>query len=94
MLTLLFLGDLIKRAYWTCILSEDFYHLDLDLPRTGIDQLVRKSMGTRVTNTKLPCYVSERKAAPKELCEDSTSFSSIVLLRRPLPVCLTIEKIC
>jgi hypothetical protein len=32
-------GDLIKRAYWTCILSEDFYHLDLDLPRTGIDHL-------------------------------------------------------
>lgn len=32
-------GDLIKRAYWTCMLSEDFYHLDLDLPRTGIHQL-------------------------------------------------------
>ena len=32
-------GDLIKRAYWTCVLSEDFYHLDLDLPRTGIDLL-------------------------------------------------------
>ena len=32
-------GDLVKRAYWTCILSEDFYHLDLDLPRTGIDNL-------------------------------------------------------
>ena len=32
-------GDLVKRAYWTCMLSEDFYHLDLDLPRTGIDEL-------------------------------------------------------
>ena len=32
-------GDLVKRAYWTCMLSEDFYHLDLDLPRTGIDTL-------------------------------------------------------
>lgn len=32
-------GDLVKRAYWICILSEDFYHLDLDLPRTGIDNL-------------------------------------------------------
>ena len=32
-------GDLVKRAYWTCMLSEDFYHLDLDLPRTGIVQL-------------------------------------------------------
>jgi len=29
-------GDLIKRAYWICILNEDFYHLDLDLPCTGI----------------------------------------------------------
>ena len=32
-------GDLIKRAYWTCMLSEDFYHLDLDLPKTGIETL-------------------------------------------------------
>lgn len=32
-------GDLIKRAYWACMLSEDFYHLDLDLPRTGIESL-------------------------------------------------------
>lgn len=32
-------GDLTKRAYWTCVLSEDFYHLDLDLPRTGIDSM-------------------------------------------------------
>ncbi|KAI7673426.1 hypothetical protein KC319_g5056 [Hortaea werneckii] len=29
-------GDLIKRAYWTCILSEELYHLDLDMPQTGI----------------------------------------------------------
>lgn len=29
-------GDMIKRAYWACVLSEDFYHLDLDLPQTGI----------------------------------------------------------
>jgi hypothetical protein len=29
-------GDLTKRAFWSCVLSEDFYHLDLDLPRTGI----------------------------------------------------------
>lgn len=32
-------GDLIKRAYWTCVLSEDLYHLDLDLPQSGIQQL-------------------------------------------------------
>lgn len=29
-------GDMIKRAYWACVLSKDFYHLDLDLPQTGI----------------------------------------------------------
>lgn len=32
-------GDLIKRAYWTCVLSEDLYHLDLDLPQSGIQRL-------------------------------------------------------
>ncbi|KAK6438601.1 hypothetical protein LTR95_005190, partial [Oleoguttula sp. CCFEE 5521] len=32
-------GDMIKRAYWSCILSEDLYHLDLDLPQTGIHTL-------------------------------------------------------
>lgn len=32
-------GDLVKRAYWTCLISEDLYHLDLDLPRSGIADL-------------------------------------------------------
>lgn len=32
-------ADLIKRAYWTCILSEDMYHLELDLSQTGIHTL-------------------------------------------------------
>ena len=29
-------GDLISRAYWTCLFQEDLYHVDLDLPLTGI----------------------------------------------------------
>lgn len=29
-------GDLIRRAYWACMLNEDLYHMDLDLPSTGI----------------------------------------------------------
>jgi hypothetical protein len=29
-------GDMVTRAYWACLLSEDLYHLDLDLPQTGI----------------------------------------------------------
>lgn len=32
-------GDLIKRAYWVCVLNEDLYHLDLDLPQTGIQNM-------------------------------------------------------
>lgn len=32
-------GDMLKRAYWTCVLSEDLYHLDLDLPQTGVQEL-------------------------------------------------------
>lgn len=32
-------ADLIKRAYWTCLLSEDMYHLELDLSQTGIHTL-------------------------------------------------------
>ncbi|TKA51528.1 hypothetical protein B0A49_12065, partial [Cryomyces minteri] len=29
-------GDLVKRAFWSCNLIENWYHLDLDLPQTGI----------------------------------------------------------
>ena len=31
-------GDFIKRAYWTCVINEDLYHHDLDLPRTTIQE--------------------------------------------------------
>lgn len=29
-------GDLLRRAFWTCVIDENFYHQDLDLPRTNI----------------------------------------------------------
>ena len=32
-------GDLTTRAYWACVLGEDLYHLDLDMPQTGIHLL-------------------------------------------------------
>jgi hypothetical protein len=32
-------GDLIKRAYWICVLTEELFHLELDLPRTQIHNL-------------------------------------------------------
>jgi len=35
-------GDLAVRAYWACVLNEDLYHQDLDLPQTGIHSLQDK----------------------------------------------------
>ncbi|RMY90610.1 hypothetical protein D0861_03584 [Hortaea werneckii] len=32
-------GDLVSRAFWSCLIKEDLFHLDLDLPRTGIADL-------------------------------------------------------
>lgn len=32
-------GEMLKRAYWTCVLDEGYYHQDLDLPGTGIRAL-------------------------------------------------------
>lgn len=29
-------GEMLKRAYWACVLDEGYYHHDLDLPETGI----------------------------------------------------------
>jgi hypothetical protein len=31
-------GDMISRAYWACLFQEELYHLDLDLPSTGIER--------------------------------------------------------
>lgn len=30
-------GGMLSRAYWACSLSENLFHLDLDLPQTGIE---------------------------------------------------------
>jgi hypothetical protein len=32
-------GGMLARAYWACSLSENLFHLDLDLPQTGIQVL-------------------------------------------------------
>lgn len=29
-------GDLITRAYWTCVIHEELFHVDMDLPGTAI----------------------------------------------------------
>lgn len=33
-----FYGDQVKRAFWTCVVQEDFFHIALDLPETGINK--------------------------------------------------------
>lgn len=35
-------GDLLRRAFWSCVIDEDFYHLDLDLPRTNLGEMTDK----------------------------------------------------
>lgn len=32
-------GDLIKRAYWVCVFAEDLFHIDMDLPSTGLSSM-------------------------------------------------------
>jgi hypothetical protein len=32
-------GEMLKRAYWTCVLDEGYYHHDLDGPQTGLLEL-------------------------------------------------------
>lgn len=46
-------GDMITRAYWACVLNEDLYHLDLDLPRSGIVTLEDK--------VPLPCFYTTQE---------------------------------
>jgi hypothetical protein len=29
-------GDMIKRVFWACVVNEDLYHMDLDLPESGV----------------------------------------------------------
>ena len=31
--------DLLRRSFWTCVVGEEFYHVDLDPPRTSIAAL-------------------------------------------------------
>ena len=73
-------GDLLKRAYWVCMLSEDFYHLDLDLPRTGIDGLE--------DTVPLPYFhdAHDQSGTPGPLTEERSHFQyhflAMIALRR------------
>lgn len=53
--------DLLSRAFWACVMFEDFFHLDLDFPRTGMVALSEQ--------IKLPKFVrhsSTWESADKE----------------------------
>jgi len=71
-------GDLTIRAYWACVLNEDLYHFDLDLPKTGIHTLH--------DTIKLPNFrysqddSSERKLA--EIPFVQYHFLALITLRR------------
>jgi hypothetical protein len=72
-------GDMIKRAYWACILSEDLYHLDLDLPQTGIH--------TMEDEVPLPYFHEAHDAQGKSQAPDDRShfqyhFLAMIALRR------------
>ncbi|TKX19267.1 fungal Zn(2)-Cys(6) binuclear cluster domain-containing protein 23 [Elsinoe australis] len=70
-------ADLIKRVYWTCILNEDLYHLELDLPRTGIYTLEDQ--------IPLPSFQQSRSISAHESEEASHyhyHFLAMIALRR------------
>lgn len=70
-------ADLIKRVYWTCILHEDLYHLELDLPRTGIYNLEDK--------VPLPSFGDARAMISNNSHDSSNSyyhFLAMTALRR------------
>lgn len=71
-------GDLIKRAFWSCVLSEDFYHLDLDLPRTGITSYEEE--------VPLPYFHDGHEQATGPLPEERSHFQyhflAMIALRR------------
>ncbi|GAM88890.1 hypothetical protein ANO11243_069240 [Dothideomycetidae sp. 11243] len=71
-------ADMIKRVYWTCILNEDIYHLELGLPRTSI-----YSVDDRIP---LPSFVQSGRFSPNEVEEKLDQFHyhflAMIALRR------------
>jgi hypothetical protein len=66
-------GEMLKRAYWSCVLDEGYYHHDLDLPLTGIFALQDE--------VPLPIIFRVSKSSHDEVVEDSFySASSIHFL--------------
>lgn len=71
------LGDLTIRAYWACVLNEGLYHLDLDLPQTGIHTLQDE--------VPLPIFYETRKPLQQDVGEVQLihyHFLALITLRR------------
>jgi hypothetical protein len=71
------IGDLTVRAYWTCVLNEELYHLDLDLPQTGIHTLQDE--------TPLPHFRQTQISLQQEVAEVpfvQYHFLALITLRR------------
>lgn len=76
-------GDMIKRAYWTCLINEDLFHIDLDLPRSSIgatEDVVPLPHFHDSTDTK--AYVSAIDDKSFEF--RSSHFLALITLRRIL----------
>jgi hypothetical protein len=64
---------MLKRAYWSCVLNEGYYHHDLDIPLTGICALQDEVL--------LPIIFPVPRNAHSEAIKDSDySVSSIHFL--------------
>lgn len=56
------IGDLNIRAYWACVLNEELYHLDLDLPQSGIHSLQDEVQLPNFFETRMPSQQSADEA--------------------------------
>lgn len=75
-------GDLVKRAYWTCVLSEDFYHFELDLPKTGIDSLEDDVPLPHFHDADTYEHQGARRDMPEEHTHFKFHFSAMIALRK------------
>ncbi|RDW84967.1 hypothetical protein BP6252_02557 [Coleophoma cylindrospora] len=70
-------GDLIKRAYWHCVIMETGLHLELDLPLTGIIDLEDR-VGIPIFNTPF----CEADHLANQVSHFEAHYASQVALRR------------
>ncbi|KAI6880633.1 hypothetical protein KC334_g16761 [Hortaea werneckii] len=74
-------GDMIKRAYWTCVVNEDLFHIDLDLPRTGISAIEDEIPLPHFHEVQHQNYPAEFPL-DQRLAYNLSSFLALIALRR------------